>query len=211
MRRKIKDCQEKINLNESQEKEKGLIEEKKNLALTLADISKKARERFLSTLIDFVNDKASEFLRKTVKDKYRFNSIEIDTNYRFHVKQKNGVPLRQNQINKGTLTISMLSFFFGLSSYLEKEIPYVIDNPMIRLDPGHDKRLIEQLVKTSDQVILHLIPGKEYTSESFSWLKPYINVQNWIYRNEYEKRDDLISTTERKNEDSKVDFDIDKF
>ena len=174
-------------------------------------ISKQAREEFLSTLINFVNKKASEFMRNTVKDTNRFFSMEIDTNYQFTVRQKNGVKLKPEQINKGTLTISMLSFFFGLSNYLEKEIPYVIDNPMIRLDPGHDKRLVEQLVESSDQVVLHLIPGKEYTTDSFSWLKSNINIQNWIYRNEYMQRDDLISTTERKDENCIVEFDIDKF
>jgi len=209
--KRIGEYREKLEFDEKQKKEKEKLEKKKEYVKDLLEVSKETREKFLSKLINFINERASESLRNTVKDINRFHSIEINTNYEFKVKQKNGEILKQSQINKGTLTISMLSFFFGLSSFLEKEIPYVIDNPMIRLDPGHDKRLIEQLIKKSDQVILHIIPGKEYTTDSFSWLKPNINVQNWIYRNEYQQRDDLISTTERQDESQIIKFDIDTF
>jgi len=102
-----------------------------------------------------------------------------------------------------------MSFFFGLSKFLEKELPYVIDDPLLRLDPGHDKRLIEQLSKTNDQLIFHMIPGKEYTTDSFDWLKLHINTQNWLYREEYKGLN--ISYVERKEAEKIIEFDIDKF
>jgi len=174
------------------------------------DISKKTREDFLDDLLSYVNKAASEFLRGTVKETNRFHSIEIDSNYKFKVKQKNDKPLEEKQINRGNLQISMMSFFFGLSKFLGKEIPYVIDDPLLRLDPGHDKRLIEQLSKTNDQLIFHMIPGKEYTTDSFNWLKPYINIQNWLYREKY-KGLEFTSYVEHKDAEKIVYFDIDKF
>ena len=208
--KEIKELRDQLERDEGQEKEIEQIEEKKKATQILLDISKKTREEFLDDLLAYVNRTASESLRSTVKDTDRFHSIEIDSNYKFKVKQKNGKVLEEGQINKGNLQISMMSFFFGLSKYLRKKIPYVIDDPLLRLDPGHDKRLIEQLSKTNDQLIFHLIPGKEYTTDSFKWLKPYINIQNWLYREKYRGLE-LVSYVESKDVEKIVYFDIDKF
>jgi len=208
--KEIKELRDQLERDEEQEKKIGQIEEKKKETQILLDISKKTREEFLDDLLAYVNRTASESLRSTVKDTDRFHSIEIDSNYKFKVKQKNGEALEERQINRGNLQISMMSFFFGLSKYLRKKIPYVIDDPLLRLDPGHDKRLIEQLSKTNDQLIFHMIPGKEYTTDSFKWLKPYINIQNWLYREKYRGLE-LISCVENKDAEEMVRFDIDKF
>jgi len=208
--KEIKKLRDQLELDEKQEKEIEQIEEKEKATQILLDISKKTREEFLDDLLSYVNKAASEFLRGTVKETNRFHSIEIDSNYKFKVKQKNDKQLEEKQINRGNLQISMMSFFFGLSKFLGKEIPYVVDDPLLRLDPGHDKRLIEQLSKTNDQLIFHMIPGKEYTTDSFNWLKLYINIQNWLYREKY-KGLEFISYVECKDAEKIVYFDIDKF
>jgi len=208
--KEIKKLRDQLECDEEQEKEIKQIEEKKKATQILLDISRKTREEFLDDLLSYVNKAASEFLRGTVKETNRFHSIEIDSNYKFKVKQKNDKLLEEKQINRGNLQISMMSFFFGLSKFLGKEIPYVIDDPLLRLDPGHDKRLIEQLSKTNDQLIFHMIPGKEYTTDSFNWLKLYINIQNWLYREKY-KGLEFISYVECKDAEKIVYFDIDKF
>jgi len=208
--KEIKELRDQLERDEGQEKEIEQIEEKKKATQILLDISKKTREEFLDDLLSYVNKTASEFLRSTVKDTHRFHSIEIDSNYKFKVKQKNGKALEERQINRGNLQISMMSFFFALSKFLGKQIPYIIDDPLLRLDPGHDKRLIEQLSKTSDQLIFHMIPGKEYTTDSFNWLKPYINIQNWLYREKYIGIE-LISYAECKDAEKIVEYDINKF
>ena len=208
--KEIKELRGQLERDEKQEKEIKQIEKGKYYAQILLDISKETRKKYLDDLLSYVNKMASESLRSTVKDTQRFHSIEIDSNYQFKVKQKNGEALEERQINRGNLQISMMSFFFGLSKYLGKKIPYVIDDPLLRLDPGHDKRLIMQLSKTNDQLIFHMIPGKEYTTDSFNWLRLHINIQNWLYREKY-KRMELISYGERKDANKKIDFDIDKF
>lgn len=206
----IEDLRKQLTRNKDQEKEIKQIEKKKQTVQVLLDISKKTRKKYLDDLLFSVNRTASEFLQSTVKDTYRFHSIEIDSDYQFKVKQKNGKPLEESQINRGNLQISMMSFFFGLSKFLGKEIPYIIDDPLLRLDPGHDKRLIEQLSKTNDQLVFHMIPGKEYTTESFNWLKPHINTQNWLFRKKY-KNIELISYVEVKDANKIIYFNIDQF
>jgi len=55
-----------------------------------------------------------------------------------------------------------------------------------------------------------MIPGKEYTTDSFNWLKPYINIQNWLYREKYIGIE-LISYAECKDAEKIVEYDINKF
>jgi len=212
IKKEIEELRNELKLNEEQKKKIEQIIKKQNETQILLNIAKKSREEFLHELLSYINKTASESLRSTVKyeDKQRFHSIEVDSNYQFRVKQSNGKALKERQINLGYLQVSMMSFFFGLSKFLGKKIPYVIDDPLLRLDPGHDKRLIKQLCKTSDQLIFHMIPGKEYTTDSFNWLKPYINIQNWLGREEY-KGLDYISYAECKDPDKKIYFNIDKF
>lgn len=182
------------------------IDERVEFTETLLEASRKARSDFLKELLSAVNKTSSEFLRATVKDKDRFHSIEIDSDYRFTVKQKNGKPLSERQINKGNLQISMMSFFFGLSGWLDWRIPYVIDGPLLRLDQGHDRRLIEQLSRTNDQLIFHMIPGKEYTTDNYRWLASHVNIQNWINR----RKDAIgrVSYIEKQDPDSMIEWDV---
>ncbi|HUS49056.1 MAG TPA: AAA family ATPase [Candidatus Paceibacterota bacterium] len=205
-----KELIEKIKMSEEQESEVKKLKNKQEFVRRLSLISDKAKKEFLSGIINYINTNSSNSLRNIVRDTKRFNSIEIDNDYSFKIKRENGEELKQNQINRGTLTISMLSFFFGLSQYLEKGIPYIIDNPLIRLDPGHDKRLIEELSKHKNQIILHLIPGKEYTKESYNWLKSKINMQNWIQRYEFMDKD-LISSVDSQDKYKFIEFNIDEF
>ncbi len=206
----INELREQLKLENDQKREIKEINEKKTITQSLLQISKETRKEFLDFLLSEVNKTASEFLRNIIKDTKRFHSIEIDPDYRFQLKQENGEPLKESQINRGNLQISLMAFFFGLSQFLNKKIPYVIDDPLLRLDPGHDKRLIEQLSKTGEQLILHMIPGKEYTTDTFRWLGPHINIQNWIYRKMHGTKE-LISYVECKDAEKIIEFDIDKF
>lgn len=206
----IEELRNQLVKNKEQEYRIQQIEEMKQSTKILLDITKRARGEFLKDLLSYVNKAASELFRNTVREIDRFHSIEVDANYQFKVRQKNGELIGDSQINRGNLQTSMMSFFFGLSKFLGKEIPYVIDDPLIRFDPGYDKRIIKQLSKSNEQLIFHMIPGKEYTSHSFNWLRTHINIQNWLYRKKY-KNMEFISYVERKDASKIVDFDIDKF
>jgi DNA sulfur modification protein DndD len=182
------------------------IDERAEFTETLLEASRRTRSEFLEELLNTVNKTSSEFLRAIVKDKNRFHSIEIDSDYRFTVKRKNGKPLSEKQINKGNLQISLMSFFFGLSGWLDWQIPYVIDDPLLRLDPGHDKRLIEQLSRTNDQLIFHMIPGKEYSTDNYRWLASHINTQNWVNRRK--EAIGRVSYIEKQEPDSMIKWDV---
>jgi DNA sulfur modification protein DndD len=208
--KEIKELRDKLKADENQKREIDSIKKKQEKTSELIKIAQNSRSKYLDTLLNQVNKLSSEFLREVVKDKNRFHSIEIDSNYHFKVKQRNGNELEEGQINRGNVQLSMMSFFFGLSKFLAKKIPYVIDDPLLRLDPGHDKRLIKQLSTINEQIIFHMIPGKEYTTDSYKWLKSHINIQNWLFRQNYRDISE-VSYTETKNPDEMIEFDIDKF
>lgn len=173
---------------------------------------KETKREFLKNLLKDVNHKASEFFRGVVKaNDPRLYAVEVDSDYKLNFKSKRGDILEPSTISKGNTQIALMAFFFGLSQYLKHKLPYVIDDPLIRLDPGHDKRLINHLCKNEQQIIMHMIPGKEYTQESFQWLKPFINTQNWISRDtESTNYGSLKSKVQNKEPASFIKYDLDK-
>lgn len=169
-----------MSADSTQEKTK--LETRRKSVKQLIDITDKAKAEFISDLLNNVNSYASDLLRKIVTDHNRFHFIEVNKDYQFLIKNKHGVVLTEKQINTGTKQIALFAFFLSLSKYINKRIPFVIDNPFMRLDTIHDERLINQLGLSENQIIVHLIPGREYSIETFQFLKLYINIQNSIVR-----------------------------
>lgn len=182
---RINDLQNKLKLGKQQKERIKLYEERRKASRSLVKFVRKTKERFMSRLLKDVNNTASDLLRKIVKDSNRFHSIEVTPDYEMIIKKIDGGALEEDQINKGNLQIALMSFFLALSEHIGREIPYVIDDPLMRFDPGHDKRLVTQLGRGKKQIVMHLIPGKEYTPESYEWLNEFINTQNWIARDKY--------------------------
>lgn len=207
----VENLGEKLELKKEQKRRIESLQSRKADVTTMHGIAERTKSEFMKNLLSAVNKSASEFLLRTVKDQRRFHSIEVYPDYRLDIKKENGQVLGKERINRGNLQVALMAFFFGLSKHLGKDIPYIIDAPLIRLDPGHDKRLLTQLGEGEKQIIMHVIPGKEYTPESFRWLRPYVNTQNWIYRKEYKTTGVNISYAESIDPHSVIEYDIDKF
>lgn len=171
-------------IDEDNQKQIDYINSKIDYCNDLNKIIEKTKNEFLSDLLVHVNKKSTEMMRNIlVNESYMWSKLIIDTNYNFKIIQEDGDILDlDNQANRGNLQVAMLSFFFGLTDYLNKGLPYVLDNPLIRLDVGHDKRQIESLSQNSDQLIFHLIPGREYNQQTYNSLIKFLNCQNWISR-----------------------------
>lgn len=198
-----------LSLTKEQEKEILSFQERKSRVIEMNKTIEKTKENFMSDLLIEVNDCASQYLRSMVKDSKRFNSVEVSSDYQMVIKQQSGEILEKRQVNLGSLQIALMSFFMALSEHFGKNIPYVIDGPLMRLDSGHDKRLITSISGGNKQIIMHVIPGKEYTSESYTWMRPFINIQNWIDRSDHPGHFESRSYVEPKEIDRKVDYDID--
>ena len=202
----IEEMRKDLDLGKEQREKIDVLNKEVDFSKKILELMKKVRIKFLDNLLTFVNKEASSFIREVVRDKKRFNSINIDSDYRFTIRKETGEELKERQINRGTIQMSMMAFFFGLSKYLNKKIPYLIDNPIIRLDAGNDKRLIEQLGQSGDQLIFHLIPGREYMESSFDWLSPYINTQAWINRKNFKRIGMDVSEVEEKDPERIISY-----
>ena len=84
------------------------------------------------------------------------------------------------QVNSADLELAYFSFLLSLPAYVKADIPYFIDNPFMRLDTGNEQRLLKQLLTLNQQIIMNLIPGREYTPTEFEWLGKTLNTQNWL-------------------------------
>ena len=187
---------------------------KKNIEIdNMISIVEESKETFLTELLENVNREATKFFQGIRRDDdVRLSTITVDADYKLNVKDINGVIIPPQTINKGNTQIALMAFFFGLSKFLEKKLPYIIDDPLIRLDMGHVRRLIQHLCNSPQQIIMHLIPGNEYQRDIFEWVKPYINTQNWINREKdpHQASNLLRSYVERKDPSKFVEFDINK-
>lgn len=177
---------------------------------TMKIIVNKSKKVFLSKLLEAVNADASEFFRSVRKrDETRLHSLVIDSDYMLYIKNASNEIINLKTINKGNMQIALMAFFFGLSKFLKFTLPYVIDDPSIRLDPGHDRRLLQHLCNSEQQIIMHMIPGREYTEHSYGWLEPYINTQNWINKKKDARSDHMCSSVQKMDPNKFVEFDID--
>jgi len=205
--KKNDELKKELEYNEEQKVVVSFIKLKIKKTKKLLDIMDKIKEVFMDELLSKINHRASELLRKIVKGK-RFHNIEVSANYDFVIKTRSDQILKSTQINRATTQIALMSFFIALSEHFGKKIPYIIDAPIIRLDGGNDRRLITELAKNKEQLILHLIPDREYTPKVFNWINPYLNIQNWIDREPYSSFDEEISTVEIKDSTMIIDYDI---
>jgi len=164
---------------------------------------------FITDLLDQVTKNASEFFLSVVKEgNKRFGGIKIDSDYELNILDKDGrVMDKDTQISKGTLEIGLIAFIYGLPAEFQ-QLPYVIDNPLMRLDSGHQKRLVSALIDKGHQLIMHLIPGPEYNHENFEWFAPSINTQNWIEKHPdvKHKTSDFIHSIQNKDSTSAIEF-----
>jgi hypothetical protein len=204
-----KEAKEKLKeqrLNQEQKDQVEKLRALQSFARELREISTTARNEYLERLLEFVNKKGSSMLRSITSEPDRWNSIEVHSDFKLEIKDESGHSFDLvDQVNKGNLQLSLMCFVFSLPEYLNKDIPFVLDNPLIRLDAGHNMRLVEQLSKMREQLVLHLIPGNEYSKESFGWLKGNINTQNWICREKLARG--RISKIEEKSPNSVIEYD----
>ena len=116
------------------------------------------------------------------------------------------------QLNKGTLEQAFFCFLLSLPMYAAStQIPLFLDNPLMRLDAGNKKRLVEALVSIDSQVIMNLIPGTEYIPDQYDrWLKQYVNTQNWCNKTDDTKYNTEFSINNEQPQDPKKAIDYEE-
>ena len=173
----------KQKLTAEKQKDIDKIDEKITYVNKIQDVFKKTDDLFSNELINTVTEQATKIFMGVIKDaKKRYSGIKITNKYEIQVLHRNGKPLDpKTQVSKGTLEMALFCFLLSLPAYVQKPIPYFVDNPFMRLDSGNAERLLEQFVGLGRQIIINLIPGPEYSPDYFNnWLGKRINTQNYI-------------------------------
>ena len=181
---------------------------------SVLDVWKKTDRAYSRELIDKVTAKATELFLKIVKNKpLKYKGIKITDNYEIEILNINGEVIDKNkQLNKGTLEQAFFCFLLSLPMYATStQIPLFLDNPLMRLDAGNKKRLVEALASIGSQVIMNLIPGTEYIQDQYDrWLKQYVNTQNWCKKTEDTKYGTEFSINSVQQYDPKKAIDYDE-
>ena len=180
---------------------------------SVLDVWSKTDNAYSKELIDKVSAKASELFLKIVKDGKKYKGIKITDDYEIQILNINGEVIHKiQQLNKGTLEQAFFCFLLSLPMYAAStQIPLFLDNPLMRLDAGNKKRLVEALVSIDSQVIMNLIPGTEYIPDQYDrWLKQYVNTQNWCNKTDDTKYNTEFSINNVQPQDPKKAIDYDE-
>jgi len=212
----IKDLQNQLDdLEQKREKNKEIeekiseINKKISRAEGIHSIVDETCRTFIEELLLEVTKNASKFFLDVIKDGHkRYSGIKIDSDYELNILDRDGrVMDKDTQVSAGTLQIGLMAFIYSLPAEFQ-QIPYVIDNPLMRLDWGHQKRLVSALIDKGHQLVMHLIPGSEYSPTSYEWLAPNINTQNWIKKEPdvKHKTTEFIHSVQNKDSTSVIEF-----
>ena len=209
LQNQLDDLEKKRQKNEEVEKKISEIDNKILKTTQIKEIIDETCKSFIDELLTQVTKNASKFFLTVIKEgDKRFGGIRIDSDYELNILNKDGMVMdKDTQISKGTLEIGLMAFIYGLPEEFQ-QLPYVIDNPLMRLDSGHQRRLVSALIDKNQQLVMHLIPGPEYDAENFKWFAPNINTQNWIKKEPDRKyqTNEFIHTIQNKDSASVIEF-----
>ena len=169
-------------LDDAKKKEIARIDRKIKRVRAVRDLFEKTEKTFSGELITEVTDQASKIFLGVIKDaQVRYKGLKITDDYEIQILDLHGKPMsKTNQVNAADLELAYFSFLLSLPAYVKADIPYFIDNPFMRLDTGNEQRLLKQLLTLNQQIIMNLIPGREYNPNSYKWLGKRLNTQNWL-------------------------------
>ena len=169
-------------MDDAKKKEIARIDKKIKKVSAVRDLFEKTEKTFSGELITEVTDQASKIFLGVIKDaQVRYKGLKITDDYEIQILDLHGKPMsKTNQVNAADLELAYFSFLLSLPAYVKADIPYFIDNPFMRLDTGNEQRLLKQLLTLKQQIIVNLIPGREYNPNSYKWLGKRLNTQNWL-------------------------------
>jgi len=179
---KKNDMEAQMDMDDEKKKEIARIDKKIKKVSAVRDLFEKTEKTFSGELITEVTDQASKIFLGVIKDaQVRYKGIKITDDYDIQILDLHGKPMsKTNQVNAADLELAYFSFLLSLPAYVKADIPYFIDNPFMRLDTGNEQRLLKQLLTLKQQIIVNLIPGREYNPNSYKWLGKRLNTQNWL-------------------------------
>ena len=146
------------------------------------------QQRKISVLSDNILDCFTRLLRK---EEY-IKNIVIDDKYRITLFDEDGTAIPKEQLSAGEKEIFAISLLWGLTLTAERQLPFIIDTPLGRLDSDHRGNLVMDFFQHAGDQMIIFSTDTEIDKEYFRILQPHIAR---AYHLDYSKKDRFTRIT----------------
>ncbi|GAA0493372.1 DNA sulfur modification protein DndD [Salinibacillus aidingensis] len=165
-----------------------------NESQKVINISKKFQENQLRKKLKDVEYFSSKMINELLRKDLFINQIKID----FKTFQLSLVGYENEEIDKEILSagekeLLVLSVIWGTITSSKKQLPFILDTLLGRLDKEHKQSIITKLIpKFSDQIMI-LSTDSEISEELYEKLSPFISNEYTLNYNNLEKKTEIES------------------
>jgi len=176
--------------------------EKENKRLLLIKVVLKSINEFIDEIVDSrkveIQNIASSFLRDITNAPEVYTGIELDGEYRLHlkIKDQSTIPAWERGPSAGQSQVIAHSFIAALNKFTAKEAPIIIDTPLARLDDIHAEKIVKSYPAMGKQVIV-LYQPRELDERLIASIKSHIRAEYDIKRDLVDQENSLITRRTR--------------
>ncbi|MGN7787820.1 hypothetical protein ACTJIJ_25015 [Niabella sp. 22666] len=191
----LKLCEDRLKEIDKQRKELGKKEKEVAILQQKNELAHQAALEIERLYNDFAEDSRSEVEKYTIEEfkKFVFSSsgyhVGLSKEYDLQVLDSNGNPALQ-RLSMGQSQCLSLAFILAISKVSQKHPPLVIDMPFSRLSKNVDAAVATRLPHLAEQVILFLIPDKEWNDATQEHLSNYCS---HIYELEFDPNERITN------------------
>lgn len=161
---------------------KALEEELKNNSIV--DLSSKAilfLEKLQDELLKKKIRKLEELFGKKLNELMRkgsfFDKVEIDADFNIHIYRAVAEHAEMQEIDKegmsmGEKQIFVMALYWSLMQLTNKQVPFVMDTPLARIDSSHREKIVRCFFNKLDGQVFIFSTDKEIIREDVELLKP---------------------------------------
>jgi DNA sulfur modification protein DndD len=152
-----------------------LIKEKINTiqnsisALNEIKLSLKTKKR--PKLEKIINEK----FQKLKKENFKIKEIKLTDEFNIYLINENDEKLSVLSASSGQKQIIATALIWGVSEYLEKNIPMIIDTPLGRLDLENQKLILKEFYPNASKQVIILPTPSELRAKEFKLLNKHIS------------------------------------
>lgn len=157
-------------------------------------VSKKFRKDQLRRKIKDIEYFSTKMINELLRKKNFINSIQIDhENFQIYLKDDENNFINKETLSAGEKELLILALIWGTIHSSKKELPFVFDTLLGRLDLEHKSSVINKLIPKFGKQIIILSTNSEITEDLYLDLSPYISNEYTLNFDSKEKRTNIES------------------
>jgi len=116
----------------------------------------------------------NEKFKKLKKENFKIKEIKLTDEFNIHLINEKNEKLSVLSASSGQKQIIATALIWGISEYLEKNIPMIIDTPLGRLDVENQKLILKEFYPNASKQVIMLPTPSELRAKEFSILNNFI-------------------------------------